>query len=122
MKRFHACAVGALFMAAMLSAPFAAAHVAIKQTIPAADAMLAVSPPEILLTFTEKVEPAFSSATVKNARGVDVSAAKSRIDASDPATLRLTVPALSPGVYGVQWIAVGRDGHRRTGNVKFTVK
>ena len=122
MKRFHASILGCIFIAATLTAPLAAAHIAIKQTTPAADAMLAVAPPEILLTFTEKIEPAFSSASLKDARGADISAAKSRVDASDPATLRLAPPTLTPGVYGVQWTAVGRDGHRRTGDFKFTVK
>jgi methionine-rich copper-binding protein CopC len=122
MKRFHASILGCIFTAATLTAPLAAAHVAVKQTIPAADAMLAAAPPEILLTFTEKIEPAFSSVTLKDARGVAVGAVKSRIDASDPATLRLVAPVLAPGMYGVQWIAVGRDGHRRSGDFKFTVK
>ncbi|MFT5643055.1 MAG: methionine-rich copper-binding protein CopC [Janthinobacterium sp.] len=122
MKRLHAYALGGIFAAAMLAAPLAAAHAGIQKSTPAANAMLVAAPPEIVLTFNEKIESAFSSITLTDANGKSIGAAKARIDASDPVTLRLAAPALSSGMYSVQWIAVGHDGHRRTGKFKFTVK
>jgi hypothetical protein len=36
--------------------------------------------------------------------------------------MKVAVPALAPGKYTVRFIAVGDDGHRRTGSYSFTVK
>jgi methionine-rich copper-binding protein CopC len=51
-----------------------------------------------------------------------VTAAKAHIDAADGAILHLDAPLLTSGVYTVQWVAVAHDGHRRTGEFKFTLK
>lgn len=111
-----------LLLAAALTAQGALAHAVIKHAVPAAGATLMQSPKEIAITFNEKVEAAFSSVTLKDAAGKDVASAKGNVDAANPAILRLALPALTPGAYQVKWVAVGNDGHRRTGDYKFTVK
>lgn len=109
-------------IAGLAVAPLAQAHASLKVSVPAAGATVDASPAEIALTFNEKVEEAFSAITLKDAAGKDVDAPKAHVDAQDGATLHLAPPTLAPGAYTVQWVAVGHDGHRRTGEFKFTVK
>lgn len=109
-----------LIVAAMGS-PAAMAHAVIKQSVPAHGARLAVAPTEVTITFNEKVEKMFTSATLKTAAGATIATGKAMIDPANPAMLRLPLPALQPGAYVVKWNAVGRDGHRRTGDIGFSV-
>jgi methionine-rich copper-binding protein CopC len=115
-------AIGCIFAATALASPLAAAHAALKASVPAADATLDAAPKEIALTFNEKIEVAFSSATVKDAAGKPVAIGKPRVDEANPALMHIDVPELASGAYKVDWVAVGRDGHRRTGAFKFSVK
>lgn len=108
--------------AAMLASPFAAAHASLKSSTPAADATVTAVPAEVTLTFNEKIEPAFSSIAIADGHGKSVATDKARVDATNPAMLRLTVPALAAGTYTVTWAVAGHDGHRRKGDFKFTVK
>ncbi len=122
MKKLNALALSLVLTGAAVVSPFAAAHATLKSSSPAADSMVDVAPKEITLTFNEKVEESFSSVTVKDAGGKAVATTKVHVDAKDPGTLRLDMPSLSSGTYAVQWVAVGHDGHRRTGDFKFMVK
>lgn len=107
---------------ATLASPFASAHASLKSSIPAAGATVATAPKEITLTFNEKVEEAFSTISLADGAGKPVVASKAKVDAANPAILRLQVPALSAGAYAVSWAVAGHDGHRRKGDFKFTVK
>ncbi|HJV01582.1 MAG TPA: copper homeostasis periplasmic binding protein CopC [Burkholderiaceae bacterium] len=108
--------------AATLASPYAAAHASLKSSTPAAGATVEASPGEVTLTFNEKIEPAFSSVTVADGQGKNVATGKAMVDASNPAVLRLAVPALATGTYTVNWAVAGHDGHRRKGEFKFSVK
>ncbi|MBA5686388.1 copper homeostasis periplasmic binding protein CopC [Rugamonas apoptosis] len=112
----------AAMAAATLASPFAAAHASLKSSNPAAGATVDASPNEVTLTFNEKVEPAFSSITIADSQGKNVAPDKAKVDASNPAILRLPVPALASGTYTVNWAVAGHDGHRRKGDFKFSVK
>jgi methionine-rich copper-binding protein CopC len=83
---------------------------------------LGAAPKEIALTFNEKIEAAFSSITLSTDGGKAVTAGKARVDAGNPAILHLDLPALAAGGYTVKWAVAGHDGHRRTGEFKFSVK
>jgi methionine-rich copper-binding protein CopC len=109
-----------LALAALCSSA-AVAHAVVKQSVPAHGAKLAVAPKEVAITFNEKVEKMFSTASLSDAAGATVATAKARIDPVNPAILRLPLPALQPGTYVVKWTAVGHDGHRRSGDIGFTV-
>lgn len=106
----------------VLASGGALAHALVTSSSPAQGAVLSAGPKEITITFNEKVEKLFSNATLKNAAGVKMGSAKARVDPANPALLRLPVPALVPGKYVVKWTAVGSDGHRRTGDIGFSVK
>jgi methionine-rich copper-binding protein CopC len=112
----------AAFVAGVLASPLALAHAALKSSQPAANAVLEHAPRDIQLTFNEKVEPAFSSIVLQDAGGKDVGAGKAQVDAGNPLLMKLELPALASGAYSVRWVAVGPDGHRRTGQFGFTVK
>ena len=112
-------AAGALLA---LASAGAMAHAVVTASSPARGAALDAAPQEITITFNEKVEKLFSSATLTNAAGATVSTAKARVDPSNPAVLRLAVPALATGKYVVKWTAVGTDGHRLKGDIGFSVK
>jgi copper resistance protein C len=109
----------ALFL--MAQAP-ALAHATLQEARPARDAELATPPKEIVLSFNERLEPAFSQAMLLNADGTPAGAGKAAIDAADPAVMKLPLPALKPGRYRVEYVVVGHDGHRRKGDYSFTVK
>ncbi|WP_395408251.1 copper homeostasis periplasmic binding protein CopC [Pseudoduganella sp. UC29_106] len=116
MKRF----VTGLLLSAV--APLVFAHATVKQSIPAAGATLDKAPQQIVLTFNEKVEPAFSSIELKDFSGKAVGESKAFVDSADPVLLKLDLPSLAAGSYQVNWVAVGPDGHRRKGSYSFTVK
>ncbi|WP_295995031.1 copper homeostasis periplasmic binding protein CopC [Rugamonas sp.] len=122
MKALHNVIFATAVVAATLASPFASAHATLKSSNPEAGATLAAAPKEISLTFNEKIEEAFSTITLADSQGKEVAAEKAKVDAADPAVLRLVAPVLSPGSYTVTWAVAGHDGHRRKGDFKFTVK
>lgn len=122
MKAFHTIIFSAAMTTAALASPFASAHASLKSSIPAAGATVARAPKEISLTFNEKVEEAFSTVTLADGHGKPVASSKAKVDAGNPAILRMQAPALSAGAYTVSWAVAGHDGHRRKGAFTFTVK
>lgn len=108
-------------LALCVAAPLVFAHATVKQSVPAAGAVLDKAPPQVVLTFNENVEPAFSKIEVKAFSG-KVVPGSSHVDAADPVVLKHDLPALAAGAYQVSWVAVGPDGHRRKGSFSFTVK
>ncbi len=109
-----------LSCAALLTGP-AQGHAVIKQSVPANGAVVA-APREVTITFNEKLEKLFTSATLHHAGGAVVTTPKATLDPANPSVLRLAAPALKPGRYVVKWTAVGRDGHRLAGKIDFTVR
>lgn len=122
MKVVHTMIVATAMAAAILASPFASAHAALKSSNPQAGATLAAAPKEITLTFNEKVEEAFSTITLADGEGKSITTDKAKVDAANPAILRLVAPTLAAGSYTVTWAVAGHDGHRRKGDFKFTVK
>ena len=122
MKSLMQLGVAVVLIVAASQANMALAHAVVKASVPAQGAVLAVAPKEVSITFNEKVEKLFSSVILKNAAGATVSTAKVRVDPANPAILRLAVPPLSAGAYVVHWSAVGHDGHRLAGDIRFSVK
>ena len=98
------------------------AHATLKSASPAKDAVVTTAPKEISLQFNEKLEAGFSNARLFDSTGREVTADKASMDAADPSVMKLSVPALAPGKYKVEYVSVGHDGHRRKGNYAFTVK
>jgi len=113
-----AYAVGLLL--AMSSEAFA--HAMLDKAAPSAGSTVA-APDGIRLSFTEALEPHFSTITLTTKDGKPVSGPKAAPDPADPKVLVLTPAApLAPGAYHVAWAVVSVDTHRTQGGFDFTVK
>jgi methionine-rich copper-binding protein CopC len=113
-----------LFAASVLSLAMAGtafAHPHIVRATPAAGGTVAMPPNEVTIRFNEKLEPAFSSFVVRDAEGKQVDKGDGALDKKDHQLLRASLPPLSPGVYKVEWRAVGTDTHKVNGDFTFTV-
>lgn len=109
----------ALIAAMLIAAPAAFAHAHPKVMIPTAD-YVGPSPAKVTITFSESIEPKFSSISVTDEKGKQFNTATSTH--VDSTTLTLPLPTLPAGVYVVHWVNVATDGHRLAGDYKFTVK
>ena len=99
----------------------ARAHSLLLESAPAADALLAASPPEISLRFNNRIEKKLSTIRLLDEGG-----------ASPPVTVLLTdgpadrltarVPALAAGAWRVEWRVLSTDGHIVSGRFSFRVR
>jgi methionine-rich copper-binding protein CopC len=62
-----------LRLAMLALASPASAHARVERANPPVDGQVSASPPELSITFTEGVEPLFSTIEVRNAKGAEVS-------------------------------------------------
>ena len=122
MTRLHRLLFTSVLAGMAFVSELAWAHAKLQTAIPAAGATLEALPKEISLHFNEKLEAAFSSVKITDSAGQNIGAANSHLDPVKPSILKLDLPALKPGTYGVHWAVVGQDGHRIRGEYKFTVK
>ena len=114
-----------LFVAAvawLAAAAPAAAHAFLDHADPRVGSTLTQAPGSIRLWFTEALEPAFSRVHVLDASGKAVDANDAHVDGSDPTLLTVTLPALAPGTYRVQWRVVSVDTHVTEGDYTFEIK
>ncbi|MGA7668936.1 MAG: CopD family protein [Nitrolancea sp.] len=100
----------------------ASAHAFLKRSTPDANTVVPQAPPELLMSFTERIEPQFSSAQQFDSNGTLVPAGSSKVG-SDATVLILPLPSQLPdGTYTVQWKNVSADdGHSNSGYFAFTV-
>jgi copper resistance protein C len=98
----------------------ALAHAMLDHAIPRVGSTVATAPKELTLWFTEKLEPAFSIAEVRNTQGA-VQSAKAYVDGRDRTELHVPLKALPPGTYLVTWRVLSVDTHRTQGTFRFTV-
>jgi hypothetical protein len=104
---------------ALASAAFA--HVFPQKQEPGAGTTVA-APPQVRVIFDGPLEPAFSSLTVTDASGKQVTTQKASVDPHAPTTMTVPLPSLAAGHYTVHWVAVASDGHRTHGDYGFDVK
>jgi copper resistance protein C len=102
-------------------APSAFAHAHPKTMVPAPDST-GPAPSKISITFSEAVEPKFSSIKLTNVEGKIADSETSSPVPGDPTTITLAVPSLPAGTYVVHWVNVSVDGHHLQGSYKFTVR
>ena len=117
MRSVLALAVG--LGAAGLAGP-ALAHAFLQSATPAVGSTVA-APSEVEITFTEGVEPRFSSIAVQDAAGGSVTAGTVH-PAGGAARLAVALKPLPPGTYQVSWHATAVDTHRTEGSFRFTVR
>jgi copper resistance protein C len=113
---------GLAFIALLIGARVALAHSELRQAQPAPNSKHKSPPREIKLSFTEQLEPAYSTLRVNNGEGVQVDRHDAHIDASDPLLLRASLDPLDPGSYTVTWRALSLDPHMSEGHFAFQVE
>jgi methionine-rich copper-binding protein CopC len=107
-----------VIMAACLFGHAAWAHAFLERASPAVGSEVSGSPPALTLTYSEPVEPLFSTVEVKSAGGAVVSDGTS---SADGRVLVVKLKKLSPGVYSVAWHVTSVDTHKTEGHFTFTV-
>lgn len=105
----------------LVAVPVALAHAHPKVMKPAPDST-GPAPISISITFSEAVEPKFSSIRLTDENGKSEGSEVSKPLPADPKTITLAVPKLTAGTYVVHWVSVALDGHRLEGSYKFTVQ
>jgi copper resistance protein C len=115
--------IAAAASAALLAAGItpASAHAELRRTMPSAGGAVATAPAEVLVNFTEPLEPAFSTVVVRDAVGKRVDKADARLDPNDRTTMRVSLQPLTQGIYIVVWRALTKDTHRTDGAFIFRV-
>jgi methionine-rich copper-binding protein CopC len=103
---------------AALGATAARAHAFLDHASPLVGSTVATAPREVLLSFTQNLESAFSSVEVTDASGARVDLGKAQISGN---TMQIGVKPLPPGSYKVRWHVLSVDTHRTEGSFSFHV-
>jgi len=98
----------------------AAAHAFLEHANPPAGSEVATPPSEISLSFTEGVEPLFSTIEVHGPDNATIRVGKLHI-VSDNRRLVVELPKLPSGTYTVIWHVTSVDTHKTEGSYRFTV-
>jgi methionine-rich copper-binding protein CopC len=110
-----------IFSLMLTVVPSAFAHAHPKTMVPAPDST-GPAPSKISITFSEAVEPKFSSIKLTNIEGKPADPETSAPVPGDPTTITLAASSLPAGTYVVHWVDVSVDGHRLQGSYQFTVR
>jgi methionine-rich copper-binding protein CopC len=97
------------------------AHAFLQHAEPAVGSTVQVSPSEVRVLFTEKIEPAFSTIQVFNAIGKEIDKRDVHLDRPNQALLHVSLPPLQAGTYKVVWRVVSVDTHVTHGTFTFRV-
>jgi methionine-rich copper-binding protein CopC len=92
------------------------------KSFPAARAVLSRPPGRVQLWFSERLEPAFSSASIWSASGKQVDKRDASVSSDDPKELAVSLGALDPGTYTVRFRILSVDGHVVEASFPFTIK
>ncbi|MEV1057027.1 copper resistance CopC family protein [Micromonospora chalcea] len=113
--------LAALFTTALLLVPAtpAAAHNSLQEATPARDARLTTAPTQVTLRFLQRLNPAFTTITLRDATDRQVPASAPAVDGAT-GTVTIEEP-LANGTYTVAYRVVSRDGHPVQGSYRFTV-
>jgi copper resistance protein C len=121
MRRLHISSLVAVL--SLASAGLAFAHADLASADPAAGATVKTAPTAISITFTEEVEPKFSTIEVLDAKGMHFDDGKTQTVPDNAKQLSVSVKPLAPGTYRVIWHATAADdSHKTKGNYTFTVQ
>src|SRR5246127_3095794 len=96
----------------------AEAHAFLDHAEPRVGSTVPTAPRELVLSYTQNLEPAFSSVEVSDASGARVDLGKPKIEAS---TMRVGLKQLPRGTYRVHWQVLSVDTHTTEGSFTFHV-
>ena len=97
------------------------AHAFLERASPPVGSEVGISPPELSITFTEGVEPLFSTIEVRDASGAPIAAGKPHSAPGNDRRLVIDLPKLPSGTYTVIWHITSVDTHKTEGSYQFTV-
>jgi methionine-rich copper-binding protein CopC len=106
------------FFAAACGAPAAFAHAFLDHASPLVGSTVSSAPHEVSLTFTQNLEPSFSTVTVTDSSGAQVSTGKASVSGN---TMHVGLKSIGPGSYKVNWHALSVDTHTTQGSFSFQV-
>lgn len=96
-------------------------HAALLKSSPAARAALRQPPIRVELWFTERLEAAYASLSVRDAADAQVDLRDVAVGPNDPKRLSVSLPPLAPGRYTVRFRVLSVDGHVVESSFSFTV-
>jgi methionine-rich copper-binding protein CopC len=119
MKRILLIAWAALWAAGAPSPVFA--HAFLDHATPAVGSTIHAPPARVELWFTEELEPAFSTVRVLDQTNQRRDKGDAKVDPRDPTALQVSLPALAPGRYRVEWRVLSVDTHVTEGDFTFVI-
>jgi methionine-rich copper-binding protein CopC len=102
-------------------APSASARNSLLGSEPAAGAVLASSPAEVVLTFAEPIEPAYSSVAILDGRRHRLDGGVMHRDPTLAGRVHVTLERPAAGPCQVVWKVVGKGGRLTSGHFTFQV-
>jgi methionine-rich copper-binding protein CopC len=109
-------------LAAAMPPEAAFAHALLVRTSPPKRAVLRDPPKQVELWFNERLEPAYSSASLSTQSGSPVSVVRTNIEGNDLKRLSIDLPPLPPGSYTVRFRVLSVDGHVAEDSFAFSVR
>ncbi len=98
----------------------ALAHAFLKTATPAVGATVQQAPGQVVIDFSEGVEPRFSTITVQDGSGARMDLGDVHLQGGNQ-HLAVGLKPLPPGAYKVTWTATAVDTHKTQGGYSFTV-
>jgi methionine-rich copper-binding protein CopC len=118
-RRFTAALLAGVVLAG--GVPGASGHAVLVRSSPAARATLTQAPGRIELWFNERLEPAYSTASVWDAAGMQVDRRDATVGPDDPKRLSIAIAPLPVGQYTVRYRVLSVDGHLVNASFVFTI-
>jgi len=97
------------------------AHAALKTAVPPKNGTVRSPPTEVVIEYTEGVEPKYSTIEVQDSTGARVDTGDVHGVKGNNKRLIVGLKPLSPGTYKVIWHATSTDTHKTEGSYRFTV-
>jgi methionine-rich copper-binding protein CopC len=101
-----------------LASTAAQAHAFLDHASPLVGSTVPAAPHEVVLTFTQNLEAAFSTAQVTDSSGARVDQGKAQVSGN---TMTVGLKSLGPGSYKVHWHVLSVDTHSTEGTFTFHV-
>ena len=111
-------AIAATLVCLVLGPIEANAHSHLERAEPARGSKVPSAPQHVTLTFSENLEPGFSTIEVRNAAGARVDQGKVTVSG---ATMSIGLTVLPSGTYTVLWRVLSVDTHKTKGTFSFGV-
>jgi methionine-rich copper-binding protein CopC len=111
--------LGAIVAPLLILAGSALAHALLDRADPRVGSVVTEAPRRVSLSFTQKLEAAFSTVEVTNASGQRVDEGTPHIEGN---VMSVPLRTISPGTYRVKWRVFSVDMHTTEGAFSFEVR